>query len=81
MNDDVLIYFKPGCPFRGNASLSSSAFPNRVPGAAFKSDPESASEVRAANSGNQISPTLRAGGQLLANPTVNQVRAALRSLA
>jgi mycoredoxin len=81
MSEDVVVYFKPGCPFAAKLRIRLRLSRIRYRSVSFKSDPAGASAVRAANNGSEISPTVRVRDQLLANPTVEQVRSALRASA
>lgn len=73
MNEPV-VYFKPGCPFgiRLRAALVLHGIPHRS--VRFRDDEEGAAQVRAVNGGNEISPTVHAGGRWLTNPGWREVR-------
>lgn len=74
----VLVYFKPGCPFaaRLRIGLTLARVPHRSH--SFRSDEDAAALVRAANGGNEVSPTVLVGDTYLTNPSLKAVRAALR---
>ena len=77
-NQLPIVYYKPGCPF--GIRLRVQLLLRGVPflGVRFRDDPSGAAQVRAVNSGNEISPTVRVNGRWLSNPRWRDVRAALR---
>jgi glutaredoxin len=74
MDSDLIVYYKPGCPFA--AKLRVKLALNRIPyrSIRFGEDPQADAAVRAANDGNELSPTVRIGDRYLGNPTVRQIR-------
>ena len=58
----VLVYFKPGCPFaaRLRLGLTLARVPHRSQ--SFRRDEDAAARVRAANGGNEVSPTVLVRG-------------------
>jgi len=80
-NQLPIVYYKPGCPF--GIRLRVQLLLRGVPflGVRFRDDPSGAAQVRAVNSGNEISPTVRVNGRWLSNPRWRDVRAALRESA
>jgi glutaredoxin len=77
---EVTVYYKPGCPFAAKlrAKLTISRIPHNA--VRFQDDPAATGEVRNVSDGNEISPTVRVGNRLLANPSLRQIRDA-RSVA
>ncbi len=75
MNASV-VYFKPGCPFgiRLRTALTLHRVPHRS--VRFRDDEHGAAQVRAANDGNEISPTVHVNGRWLTNPGWREVREA-----
>lgn len=75
---DVLVYYKPGCPFaaRLRVALTLARIPHRLQ--PFRADEDAAARVRAANGGDEVSPTVLVRNTCLTNPSVREVRAALR---
>jgi glutaredoxin len=74
---EPVVYFKPGCPF--GIRLRTALTLHRVPYRAvrFRDDEDGAAKVREVNDGNEISPTVYAGGGLwLTNPGWREVREA-----
>lgn len=80
MTDDteVLVYYKPGCPFaaRLRVALTLARIPHRFQ--PFRHDEERAARVRDANGGNEVSPTVLVKDTYLVNPRLRAVRAALK---
>lgn len=74
---EVLVYYRPGCPFaaRPRVALTLARVPHRDQH--FRADEEAAALVREANGGNEVSPTVLVRGTYLINPSVRAVRAAL----
>ena len=74
MEDQPVVYFKPGCPFgiRLRAALTLHRVPHRsVP---FRDDEVGAARVRDVNDGNEISPTVHVAGSWLTNPGWREVK-------
>jgi mycoredoxin len=80
MTHDVpLVYHTPGCPH--SAKLRLQLRLARIPHRAvrFRDDEEGAAEVRARHpQGYELSPTVVIDGRHLSNPSLREVRAALR---
>jgi hypothetical protein len=76
VDPETLVYFRPGCPFA--ASLRGRLTLARIPHRSqpFRHDEEAAALVRAANGGNEVSPTVLVRGSYLVNPSVKAIRAA-----
>lgn len=77
---EPVVYFKPGCPFgiRLRASLTVHRVPHRS--VRFRDDETGAAQVRDANDGNEISPTVYVAGQWLTNPGWREVQDATSSV-
>jgi mycoredoxin len=75
--DEVIVYYRPGCPFA--AKLRTKLKLARMPYRAirFGEDEDADEAARSVSDGNQISPTVRVGGQYLVNPPVREIRKAL----
>jgi mycoredoxin len=75
--DEVIVYYRPGCPFA--AKLRTKLKLARMPYRAirFGEDADADEAARSVSDGNQISPTVRVGGQYLVNPPVHEIRKAL----
>lgn len=78
MHTPVIVYYKPGCPF--GIRLRAALRAHRIPYLAvrFRDDETGATQVRAVNDGNEISPTVRVGELWLTNPPWRQVAASMR---
>jgi len=65
---DVLVYYKPGCPFaaRLRVALTLARVPYRS--VTFSSDEDGAARVRQVAGGNEGSPTVLVGDTYLVNP-------------
>ena len=76
MNDEVVVYYKPGCPFgiRLRAALTLHRIAHRS--IRFRDDERGAAQVRAVNDGNEISPTVHINGRWLTNPRWRDVAVA-----
>jgi mycoredoxin len=74
---DVVVYYKPGCPFAAklHLRLRLARIPHQM--VRFRDDEAAAAAVRSRNDGNEISPTVLIGHTYLTNPGVHAVRAAL----
>lgn len=77
MPDEVIVYYRPGCPFA--AKMRTKLKLARIPYRAirFGADADADAAARSVSDGNQISPTVRVGGQYLVNPPVREIRKAL----
>ena len=77
MQKPVIVYYKPGCPF--GIRLRAALRTHRIPYTAvrFRDDETGATQVRAVNDGNEISPTVRVGELWLTNPPWRQVAASM----
>jgi mycoredoxin len=75
--DEVIVFYRPGCPFA--AKLRTKLKLARMPYRAirFGEDADADEATRSVSDGNQISPTVRVGGQYLVNPPVHEIRKAL----
>jgi glutaredoxin len=71
--DDVLVYYKPGCPF--GIRLRSAMALHRVPfrSVRFRDDEHGAAQVRAVTNGNEVSPTVLVRDRWLVNPSWREV--------
>lgn len=80
MVDQATVYYKPGCPF--GLRLRAALCAHRVPHVAisFRDDEAGATQVRAVNAGNEISPTVRVGEVWLTNPRWRQVATELEAM-
>ncbi len=76
MSEPAVVYYKPGCPFgiRLRAALKLHGIPFSA--VRFRDDEAGAARVRAANGGDEISPTVLVNGVWLTNPRWRQVAAA-----
>ena len=74
MEDQPVVYFKPGCPFgiRLRTTLTLHRVPHRS--VRFCDDEEGAARVRDVNDGNEISPTVHVAGRWLTNPGWREVK-------
>ena len=75
MPDEVIVYYRPGCPFA--AKLRAKLKLARMPYRAIRFGEDADADEAARSDGNQISPTVRVGGQYLVNPPVHEIRKAL----
>jgi mycoredoxin len=77
MQKPAIVYYKPGCPF--GIRLRAVLRMRNIPYVAvrFRDDEAGATQVRAVNDGNEISPTVRVGDIWLTNPRWRQVAAAM----
>lgn len=78
---EIVIYTRPGCPFC--VALRAEL---RAAGLAYQEldiwqDRTAAAAVRAVADGNETVPTVRVNGQWFVNPSIAQVRDALRPVA
>jgi mycoredoxin len=77
MHSDLIVYYRPGCPFA--AKLRAKLKLARVPYSAvtFGQDATADEAVRNINGGNEISPTVQVGDHYLTNPSISQIRKAM----
>jgi glutaredoxin len=76
----VTVYYRPGCPY--SASLRVQMALTRLPhrSVRFADDPDGAAAVRAHHAeGWEVSPTVVIGGRYLTNPSLREVREAMRA--
>jgi mycoredoxin len=79
MTETMRLYWRPGCPYC--ARLTVRLRLARIPFDKVNiwEDGEAAAIVRSVNDGDELVPTVRIGDRFLSNPTLREVRAALRS--
>jgi len=72
--DEPVVYFKPGCPFaiRLRVALTLHRVPHRS--VRLRDDEDGAAQVRDANDGAEISPTVHIADRWLTNPGWRDVR-------
>jgi glutaredoxin len=72
----LVVYYKPGCPF--GIRLRAALTVRRIPHTSirFRDDESGAAQVRAANGGLEISPTVHVNGRWLTNPHWRDVQRA-----
>jgi mycoredoxin len=77
----VVLYTRPGCPFCTmlRADLRAAELPFTE--VDIWQDPSAAAAVRAAANGNETVPTANIGDTWLVNPSIDEVRKALRAAA
>ena len=78
--EPVVVYHKPGCPYstKLRAKMRLTRLPHRS--VRFADDPEAAAEVRSRHpQGWEVSPTVVVRGRYLTNPSLREVREAMRS--
>jgi mycoredoxin len=75
--DEVVVYYRPGCPFA--AKLRTKLKLARMPYTAirFGEEADGDAAARSAGGGNQISPTVRVDGHYLVDPPLHEIRKAL----
>jgi glutaredoxin len=73
MSQNVVVYYRPGCPFAVRLRVALTL--RRVPftSVRFRADEAGAAKVREVNGGNEISPTVRIGETYLSNPPARAV--------
>ena len=76
MDSTAVVYYKPGCPF--GIRLRTALALHHVPftSVRLQDDAAGAAQVRAVNSGNEISPTVHVNGRWLTNPSWREVHRA-----
>jgi len=78
---DIVMYARPGCPFctmlRADLAAAGLSYRERD----IWQDPSAAADVRAVADGNETVPTVNIGDVWLVNPTVDEIRRAIRSAA
>jgi glutaredoxin len=74
---EATVYWRPGCPscVRLRWGLRLTGTPHRLVN--IREDPAAAALVREHNSGDELVPTVVAGGRVLSNPSVRLVRRSL----
>lgn len=73
-NNDVVVYYKPGCPFGVKLRVVMTLAGIPYTAIRFRDDEVEAAKVRDVSDGN--SPTVRIGQCYLSNPSLREVRAA-----
>ncbi len=76
----VTVYYRPGCPYsaRLRVQMALTRLPQRS--VRFADDPDGAAAVRAHHAeGWEVSPTVVIGGRYLTNPSLREVREAMRA--
>jgi mycoredoxin len=78
---DIVMYARPGCPFCTmlRADLAEAGLPYRERD--IWQDPAAAAAVRAVANGNEVVPTINIGSTWLVNPSVDEIREAMRAAA
>ncbi len=76
MASDLLVYYRPGCPFAAKLRLKLKLARMSYRAIRFGEDATADAAVREVNDGNEISPTVRVGDRYLTNPTLRQIREA-----
>jgi glutaredoxin len=79
MATELLVYFRPGCPFAAKLRLKLRVASMPYRAIRFGQDPAADAAVRDVNDGNEVSPTVRVGDRYLTNPTVRQIRQVQRA--
>ncbi|HET6857337.1 MAG TPA: glutaredoxin domain-containing protein [Streptomyces sp.] len=76
--DGVVVYWRPGCPFCMKLRLTLRLA--RLPRTEVNiwEDPEAAAYVRSVADGNETVPTVTVAGRAMVNPSMRQVRKAVR---
>lgn len=72
----ITVYYKPGCPFAAKLRLRLTLA--RIPYTTvdFSRSEAAAAEVRDANDGDELSPTVKVGRRYLSNPNLKAVQEA-----
>jgi mycoredoxin len=78
MTETMTVYWRPGCPY--SARLRVRLRLARIPFDAVNiwENAEAAAIVRSVNDGDELVPTVRIGERFMSNPSVRDVRAAIR---
>jgi mycoredoxin len=78
MTETMTVYWRPGCPY--SARLRVGLRLARIPFDAVNiwENAEAATIVRSVNDGDELVPTVRIGERFMSNPSVRDVRAAIR---
>jgi len=76
----AVVLWKPGCVYCERLLLALRGDP-RIVWVNVWADREANAEVRRLNHGNELTPTVLIGGDVLRNPTADEVRAGLASTA
>jgi mycoredoxin len=78
---DIVMYARPGCPFctmlRADLTAAGLSYRERD----IWQDPAAAAAVREVANGNETVPTINIGDVWLVNPSVDEIRQALRTAA
>jgi glutaredoxin len=77
--NEPIVYWRPGCPFclKLRTKLTLTRTPHQLVN--VWQDPAASQIVRDVNGGNELVPTVRVGDRFLSNPTLRQVRQAVRA--
>lgn len=75
---EVVVYWRPGCPFCMKLRLSMRLVGLRRREVNIWKDPEAAAFVRSVADGNETVPTVTVGGKAMVNPSLRRVRQAVR---
>jgi mycoredoxin len=73
----VTVFHKPRCPFAAKLRLQLRVARIAYRIVDFTKDEAAAASVRAANDGDELSPTVRVGERFLSNPSLEEVRRAM----
>ena len=73
MDDAVVVFYRPGCPFGIRLRTSLTLHRVRYTSVRFRDDEAGAAHVREVNNGNEISPTVHVKGRWLTNPSWQDV--------
>jgi mycoredoxin len=77
--DDIVLYTRPGCPFCTMLRADLRAAELSFTEVDIWQDASAAAAVRAAANGNETVPTANIGDTWLVNPSIEEVRRALRA--
>ncbi|HEX3786245.1 MAG TPA: glutaredoxin domain-containing protein [Pseudonocardiaceae bacterium] len=78
---EIIVYTRPGCPFSEMLHMELRGAELAYRDIDIWKDPAGAAAVRAAANGNETVPTVNVGDVWLVNPTLDEVRDALRAAA
>ena len=80
-DSEIVMYARPGCPFctmlRADLAAAGLSYRERD----IWQDPTAAAAVRKVANGNETVPTVNIGDVWLVNPSVDEIRQAIRSAA
>ncbi len=79
MTETMRLYWRPGCPYCARLTVRLRLARIPLDKVNIWEDGEAAAIVRSVNDGDELVPTVRIGDRFLSNPTLREVRAALRS--